>query len=68
MQHRPNRNTSLKKIPTIFKPKIINLCTYKFGKNQIDLSKLGLNFCPTPKRYLEEIKKDFKEFVENLDW
>ena len=47
---------------TNFKWTIINLSTYKLNKDQINLLKLGLKFCPTPKSNIEELKKDLKEF------
>ena len=46
----------------ITKPSIINLSTYKLTTEQIDILKLGLKFCPTPKSNITELKGDLKEF------
>ena len=34
----------------------------KLTKDQIDVFKLGLKFCPTPKSNIPELKKDLKDF------
>ena len=44
------------------KQNIINLPTHKLNKDQINLLKLGLKFCPTPKRNIGGLRKDLKEF------
>ena len=53
-QHRPNKRISLSNNTNSIKPKIINLSTYKVNTNQIDLRKLGLKYCPTPKNNIGE--------------
>ena len=40
------------------KRKIINLSTYNFKKDQINLLRLGLKFCPNPKSNIGELNKD----------
>ena len=54
----PTRKTNINQM----KPKIINLSSYKLSKDQIDVLKLGLKFCPTPKSNLMDVKADLKEF------
>ena len=48
------------------KPKIINLSTHKLNKDQINLLKLSLKFCPTPKSTIGKLKKTSKNLKENL--
>ena len=48
------------------KPSVINLSTYKLTKDQIDVLKLGLKFCPTPKSNITELKGDLREFERKV--
>ena len=56
--HKPNQSNKTNDI----KRKIMNLSAYKLKTNQINLLKLCLKFCPTPKGDIGESKTDLKEF------
>ena len=45
---------------------MINLSTHKLNKDQINVLKLGLKFCPTPRSNIRELEKDLKGFEREL--
>ena len=56
--NKKNQKTIIKDVT---KPSVINLSNYKLTEDQIDLLKLGLKFCPTPKSNITELKEDVKD-------
>ena len=61
--NKKNQKTIIKDVT---KPSVINLSNYKLTEDQIDLLKLGLKFCPTPKSNITELKEDVKDFERKV--